>query len=94
MFLLSYISINIEEKKEGNCTVILVYFASSEGVGGGRVIWRVAMYTGEYNLHVTRPVGECLQKIASNLAKMLRRDVSTRNVCKFTETLKNIDRFL
>ena len=24
------------------------------------------MYTGEYNLHVTRPVGECFQKLVSN----------------------------
>ena len=32
------------------------------------VIWRVAMYTGEYNLHVTRAVDESFQKLASNPA--------------------------
>ena len=25
------------------------------------------MYTGEYDLHLTRPVGECFQKLVSNL---------------------------
>ena len=32
------------------------------------VIWRMKMYSGEYNLHVTRPVVECSKNLVSNLA--------------------------
>ena len=39
-------------------------------MGGGvrlvGLIWPVAMYAGEYNLNVTRPVGECFQRLVSN----------------------------
>ena len=32
------------------------------------VIWLEAMFTDEYNLNVTRPVGKCFQRLASNPA--------------------------
>lgn len=41
----------------------LIYFAWLEGEG--KILW-VAMCTDEYDLHVTRPVGECFQKLVSN----------------------------
>ena len=49
------------EKKNAQL-LTLFYFTWLEGEGAG-VIWRVAMYMGEYRLHVTRPVSECFQKL-------------------------------
>ena len=32
------------------------------------LIWRVGMYMGEHNLHATRPIGECFQRLVSDPA--------------------------
>ena len=61
------------EKKNDNCIVVnFVFILSLIGKrGGGGVIWRVALYAGEYILQVTHLVGECFQKLVSNPALVL-----------------------
>jgi len=60
--------INMVEKKK-NCTEVNFVLLCLIGKGKrGAVYWRVAIYTSEYNLHVTRPVGECFKKLLSNHA--------------------------
>ena len=48
------------------------------------LIWRVAMYTGQYNLHLTCPVAKCFKKLVSNPSTIMllpfRRYVSTQTL--------------
>ena len=47
----------------------LTYFVLIWLIGrGGGLVWRVVIYTGKYNLHVTRPDDESLQRLVSNVA--------------------------